>query len=200
MHDIAILIPAAGASSRMLGKDKLLEVVDDAPLLRRQASRALATGCHVTVTVPDHDHPRCAALAGLPVQLIAIPDASDGMSASLRRGVGLLPKGMSAVMILPGDMPDLETADMMQLIKGFRALPHPMLQQACGADGTPGHPVLFPADCFLALTRLTGDQGARDIVQANAHRLARIPLEGNRALTDLDTPEAWATWRAEVMA
>ncbi|WP_425100644.1 nucleotidyltransferase family protein [Tropicibacter sp. S64] len=195
MHDIAILIPAAGASSRMLGKDKLLEPVDGMPLLRRQASRALFTGCHVTVTVPDHDHPRCKALAGLPVQLVAVPDAADGMSASIRRGVAMLPKGMTAVMILPGDMPDLEVPDLLKLIHGFRAVPHPMLQQACGADGTPGHPVLFPADCFMGLTRLTGDQGAREIVKANAHRLARIPLEGDRALTDLDTPEAWEKWR-----
>ncbi|WGW02779.1 nucleotidyltransferase family protein [Tropicibacter oceani] len=197
MHDIAILIPAAGASSRMRGKDKLLEQVDGLPLLRRQAEQALATGCHVAVTLPDHDHPRAEALAGLPVQVIAVPDASEGMSASLRRGVSLLPGGMRAVMILPGDMPELTTADMSQLINGFEATPHPMLQQATSLDGTPGHPVLFPADCFSALIRLTGDQGARDVVKANAHRLSRIALDGARALTDLDTPEAWARWRAD---
>ncbi|WP_136443663.1 nucleotidyltransferase family protein [Pacificoceanicola onchidii] len=200
MQDIAILIPAAGASSRMLGKDKLLEPVDGVPLLRRQADRALATGCHVTVTVPDHEHARCAALSGLPVQLVAVPDAGEGMSASLRRGVALLPKGLKAVMILPGDMPDLEPEDLMRLVTGFRAVPHPMLHQATAADGTPGHPVLFPADCFYALTRLTGDQGARDVLRANKHRLVQVPLEDNRALVDLDTPEAWASWRAAAVA
>ncbi|MGP6086028.1 nucleotidyltransferase family protein [Antarctobacter jejuensis] len=195
MLDIAILIPAAGASSRMRGLDKLTEEVDGTPLLRRQAMRAIATGAHVAVTLPDHDHPRARALAGLPVQLIAVPDADEGMSASIRRGVGMLPRGLKAVVILPADMPEIETEDMSKLIDGFTALPFPMLQQATSEDGTPGHPVLFPEDCFMALQTLTGDQGARDILRANAHRLRRVQIPDRRALTDLDTPEAWTRWR-----
>jgi CTP:molybdopterin cytidylyltransferase MocA len=200
MLDIAILIPAAGTSSRMRGRDKLIEEVGGVPLLRRQAMRALATGAHVAVTLPNHDHPRAAALAGLPVQLIAVPDADLGMSASIRRGVGHLPRGMQAVIILPADMPDLETVDIQKLIIGFQSIPFPMLQQATAADGTPGHPVLFPKDCFMALQTLTGDHGARDILRANSHRLRLVSVPGRRALTDLDTPEAWTEWRATQVA
>lgn len=196
MQDIAILIPAAGASSRMRGRDKLTEMVEGLPLLRRQAERAIAAGAHVCVTLPDYDHPRAAALAGLPVQLVAVPDSDQGMSASLRRGIGMLPPGMRAALILPADMPDLETGDISLLINAFRASPHAILQQATTEDGTPGHPVLFPADCFMALQRLTGDHGAREILRANAHRLRHIALPGMRALTDLDTPEEWEDWQA----
>ncbi|WP_425070858.1 nucleotidyltransferase family protein [Sagittula sp. S175] len=195
MRDIAILIPAAGASSRMRGKDKLLETVCGVPLLRRMAQTAIATGAHVAVTLPDYDHPRARALAGLPVQIVAVPDACDGMSSSLRRGVGMLPRGMSAVVILPADMPELEANDIRHLMEAFKSIPHPMLQQATAEDGTPGHPVLFPADCFSAMAQLTGDHGAREILRANQHRLRRVTLPGNRALVDLDTPEAWASWR-----
>jgi CTP:molybdopterin cytidylyltransferase MocA len=195
MQDIAILIPAAGTSSRMRGRDKLTEIVSGEPLLRRQAQTAMATGAHVCVTLPDYDHPRAGALAGLPVQLVGVPDADLGMSASLRRGVAMLPRGMKAVVVLPADMPEIETDDISRLIEGFRATPYPMLQQATAADGTPGHPVLFPADCFSAILQLTGDQGARDILKANAHRLRRIALADERALVDLDTPEAWDAWR-----
>ena len=196
MHDIAILIPAAGASSRMRGRDKLIEEVDGLPLLRRQAKRAIFTGAHVTVTVPDHDHPRAKALAGLPVQLVAVPDADLGMSASLRRGVSFLPDGMKALMILPGDMPDLGTTDILTMVEHFRATPFPMVYQATSADGRPGHPVLFPAECFPALAQIDGDQGARKVLEAYKHRLRRVALPGERALTDLDTPEAWEIWRA----
>lgn len=199
MQDIAILIPAAGASSRMRGRDKLLEEVDGAPLLRRQAQRAMATGCHVTVTLPDHDHPRAEALAGLAVQIVAVPDAATGMSASLRRAVAHLPRGLTALVVLPADMPEIDTDDLQTVIEGFRATPFPMLQQATAEDGTPGHPVLFPADCFPALAQLTGDTGARDVLQANAHRLRRVSTPGRRALVDLDTPEAWAAWRRDTL-
>lgn len=195
MRDIAILIPAAGASSRMRGKDKLTETVCGVPLLRRMAETAIATGAHVAVTVPDYDHPRVAALSGLPVQLVAVPDAGTGMSASLRRGVGMLPRGMSAVVILPADMPEIEATDIRHLMAAFKSVPHPMLQQATTETGEPGHPVLFPADCFQAMSQLTGDTGAREILRANRHRLRRVTLPGNRALVDLDTPEAWDMWR-----
>ncbi len=194
MQNIAILIPAAGASSRMRGRDKLTEIVDGEPLIRRQALRAIATGAHVTVTLPDHDHPRAAALAGLPVKLVAVPDAHLGMSASIRRGVALMPRGMQAIIVLPGDMPDLETGDIKALIDGFYASPFPMLQQATAPDGTPGHPVLFPADCFAALQHLSGDQGAREVLHSNIHRLRPVALADDRALVDLDTPEAWEAW------
>ncbi|MBS0122684.1 nucleotidyltransferase family protein [Thetidibacter halocola] len=200
MQDIAILFPAAGASRRMRGTDKLLEPVDGLPLLRRQVQRALSTGAHVAVSIPDHDHPRSAALAGLPVQLVAVPDSGLGMSASLRRGIGMLPRGMKAAIILPADMPEITTADLATLIAAFRALSIPVLLRGCAADGTPGHPVLFPADCFSALQHLQGDQGARDVLRANAHRTRLVPLPDNHALTDLDTPEAWQAWRAGALS
>ncbi|MDU8913013.1 nucleotidyltransferase family protein [Aestuariicoccus sp. MJ-SS9] len=196
MGGIAVLIPAAGFGTRMRGADKLLQLVDRVPLLRRQAQCALAVADHVTVTLPDHDHPRRAAIEGLPVQIVAVPDADLGMSASLRRGVAYLPRDIDAVMILPADMPDICEQDLRLLIKGFRACPHPTLQQGTTEDGTPGHPVLFPRDCFNAIAQLTGDQGARDVLRANRHRVRFVALPGKHALTDLDTPEAWDAWRA----
>ncbi|MCT4373117.1 nucleotidyltransferase family protein [Yangia mangrovi] len=194
MGGIAVLIPAAGASSRMRGADKLLKQVGGRALLRRQAEEALRAVNHVTVTLPDHDHPRAAALAGLPVQLVAVPDASLGMSASLRRGVGMLPRGIDALIVLPADMPELTSEDILMLVQGFRAMPQPTLQQGCAEDGTPGHPVLFPADCFSAIQMLDGDEGARSVLAANRNRLRRVTLPGRRALIDLDTPEAWRDW------
>ena len=194
MGGIAVLIPAAGASSRMRGADKLLKQVGGRALLRRQAEEALRAANHVTVTLPDYDHPRAAALAGLPVQLVAVPDAHHGMSASLRRGVGMLPPGIEALIVLPADMPELTSEDILKLVRGFRAMPLPTLQQGCAEDGTPGHPVLFPADCFSAMQMLDGDEGARSVLAANRNRLRRVTLPGNRALIDLDTPEAWRDW------
>ncbi|MCT4609721.1 MAG: nucleotidyltransferase family protein [Pelagimonas sp.] len=195
MQNIAILIPAAGASSRMRGRDKLLEEVDGLPLLRRQAKRAIFTGAHVCVTLPDHDHPRVHALEGLPVQIVAVPDADLGMSASLRRGIGMLPPMIDAVMILPADMPDLRTEDLVSVVETYQNSPFPALVQARTPDGTPGHPVLFPKDCFASLRQVTGDQGARDVLRAHSNRLRPVTLPGQRAVTDLDTPEAWAEWR-----
>ncbi|MBV2360822.1 nucleotidyltransferase family protein [Thalassococcus sp. CAU 1522] len=195
MGGIAILIPAAGASRRMRGIDKLLQQVDGLPLLRRQVLRACAVADHVTVTLPDADHPRAAALSGLGVQLVEVPDSDLGMSASIRRGVAFLPRSLDAVMIVPADMPEISEDDLRSIIKGFRSEAHATLQQGTSQDGQPGHPVLFPADCIPSLMSLNGDRGARAVIDANRHRLRHVALPDDHALTDLDTPEAWAAWR-----
>ena len=58
-QDLPILILAAGQSSRMRGRDKLLEEIDGVPLLRRQVDMARAAGLgSVFVTVPEVPHPR----------------------------------------------------------------------------------------------------------------------------------------------
>ena len=193
---VLILIPAAGGSSRMRGADKLMEPVGGMPLLRRQALRALATGARVLITLPCDRPAREAALAGLAVTVSLLPDAAEGMAASLRHGAGVAAGLGAALLVLPADMPDLDTADLQAVIAAHAAHPDALLR-AVAEDGTPGHPVLFPPDLLPALSGLAGDEGARAVVQTHRARLRPVPLPGTRALTDLDTPEAWAAWRAQ---
>lgn len=196
MTTLSIAIPAAGASRRMRGADKLLEQVDGLPLLRRQVMRALATGTHVMVTLPDAGHARNTVLDGLGAQRVSVPDAALGMASSIRAAVAARPSGTRALLVMPADMPDLRTVDLQKVIAAFAKSADPIVLQATSADGVPGHPVVFPEDCFDALAQVKGDEGARAVVQANRHRLHRLALPGQRATTDLDTPEAWARWRA----
>ncbi len=186
---LTILIPAAGASSRMRGADKLLEPVEGRPLLRRQAEQALATGHTVLVSLRPEDHARRAALSDLPVTILEVPDAATGMSASLRAGAKAV-KG--ALMVLPGDMPELTTADLAQVIAAFALAPDHCHRGASG--DRPGHPVIFPSQLLPKLRSLTGDEGARAVLVRHGARL--VPLPQAHALTDLDTPEDWANWRA----
>lgn len=189
---LMILLLAAGASSRMRGADKLLQSVDNAPLIATMARRAMPL-CPVLITLPGPDHARAKALADLPVDLIPVPDAEEGMAASIRAGVRALPATASAVMILPADMPDLTTEDLITMAEAWRTDPT-RIHRATSQDGRPGHPVIFPQTTFDDLKRLVGDQGARPLLRSAPVTLVTLPAE--HALTDLDTPEAWAAWRA----
>ena len=189
---LTILLLAAGAASRMRGSDKLLEPVAGAPLIATMAHRAM-TIAPTCVTLPGPDHPRASALGGIAVTQIPVPDAAEGMAASIRAGVAALPAGSTAVMILPADMPDITTQDLATMAAAWAATPDAILR-ATAHDGTPGHPVIFPARLFPHLARLTGDQGARPLLQAEPPLLIALPDQ--HATTDLDTPEAWAAWRA----
>jgi len=195
MTTIAILIPAAGASSRMGGPDKLMQQAGDAPLLARVARRAVATGLPVTITVPSLSHPRADLARAEGAALVAVDDWASGMAASIRAGIAAIPMQASAVMILPADMPDLQTGDLHTLIRAAQAAPDAIVR-ATSHDGIPGHPVIFPADLFEELRSVSGDQGARSVVAAHKDRLCLLPLPGTRALVDLDTPQDWAEWTA----
>jgi CTP:molybdopterin cytidylyltransferase MocA len=178
----------------MGGRDKLLEPVGGEPLLRRLARAALATGAPVTVALPPDRPAREAALAGLALARVTVPDPSEGMGASLRAGVAALPEG-EAVLVLLADLPEIEAEDLATMLRAARSAPEAILR-ATAADGTPGHPVLFPPWARGDLLEARGDAGARDLIRREAARVVTVPLPGARAITDLDTPEAWAAWRA----
>ena len=195
MPDVAILIPAAGASSRMRGRDKLLEQVDGQPLLARQVRMALASGAGVLVTLPPGDTARRAVLEPsdrLTVQ--DIPQAAEGIAASLRTGARWAQEhGASGLMVLLADLPDLQQDDLAQMLAAFSRQPERPVR-AVDSAGRPGHPVIFPARLFPALAHVTGDHGARAVLARE--EVTALPLPENRATTDLDTPEAWTAWRA----
>lgn len=192
MGGVAILIPAAGASSRMRGTDKLLQAVRGQPLLRDRVTLALGTGCEVAVTLPPGDTARRTALDGLAPTLLTVPDAATGMSASLRAGAKwAMAKGAASLMVLLPDLPDLTEADVQTLLQTNDSQ---NVFRACDTHGMPGHPVILPARLLPEMTQITGDTGARDLLRA--HPVILVPLPGQHATTDLDTPEAWAAWRA----
>lgn len=192
--NVVILILAAGASSRMRGGDKCLERVAGIPLLRQVAMRCLATGCQVLVALPPDRPSRAAALDGLALTQVAVPDPAQGMAASLVAGVAQVPAG-AAVLLMLADLPDLTSDDLATVLAVQADHPGAILRGAA-ADGTPGHPVLFPPDLRGALLALTGDEGARSVLQRHRHRVVPVPLPDRHAVTDLDTPEDWAAWRA----
>ncbi len=192
----AVLLPAAGASARMRGRDKLLEPVEGRALLARQTARALASGAATAVTLRPADPARRATLDGLAVTVLPVPEAAEGMAASLRTGAAWATQtGTRALMILLPDMPGITTDDIAALFHAWSRRPDTPLRAAT-ATGTPGHPVILPRPLFPALRALRGDQGARPLLPATTRH---HPLQDDRATTDLDTPEAWATWRARHM-
>ena len=188
---LTILIPAAGASSRMRGGDKLLEPVDGTPMLRRQAQIARDACPQVIVTLRPEDVARRQAVTGVDVTVLSVATAAAGMAASIRAGAKA---AQGALMILPADMPELDSDDLRAMIEAFDQAPHAILR-AASADGRPGHPVIFPADLRGKLQGLRGDEGARSVLAQYPARVILIALPDQHALTDLDTPEAWAAWR-----
>lgn len=190
---LAIALLAAGESRRMRGRDKLLEPVNGVAILRHLAIEAIAAGLGpVAVTLRLDAPARTAALEGLALDALPVPDVDEGMSASLRTAARWAQaQGVTGLMVCPADMPELEAQDFMTLAAAFS--PDGPILRASASDGTPGHPVLFPARLLPGFATLSGDRGAQPILQDHPPRL--IPLPDQRAVIDLDTPEDWHDWR-----
>ena len=195
-EDMPVIILAAGASRRMRGADKLLEEVDGAPLLRRQVRNAIALGAGpVLVALPPAPHPRYNALDGLSYLPVPVADAQEGMNASIRAAFAALPPDALCAMLLLADLPDITAEDLRTVAKAVDLLSDTLIWRGATEANSPGHPIIFRAMLFEALRALTGDTGAKDVVTRAKDRVVLVPLEGDRARLDLDTPEAWEAWR-----
>jgi len=190
-----ILILAAGKSSRMRGRDKHLEEIDGVPLLRRLALAALELGEPVFVALPALPHPRAEALSGLGVTLLAIPEAVEGMSGSMRGAVARLPESEGFLLVL-GDLAEIGADEMRAVLASRADHPHRLIWRGATQTGEPGHPILFAASLMARFAELSGDGGGESLVKPLKDQTHFVPLPGHAARRDLDTPEDWAAFRA----
>jgi molybdenum cofactor cytidylyltransferase len=197
---VAAVLLAAGSARRMAGRDKLLEPVGGAPLLRTLVDRLGSSAIDEVVCVLRPDDPaRSAALGGTGARIVTNPRAAEGMGTSIAAGVAALGPAVDAAVILLGDMPEITGADVDRLVAAFDPEEGRAIVRAVSADGAGagGHPVLFGRRFFEALRGLEGDRGARAILAEHPEFVVDVTLAGRAAETDLDTPEAWARWRSE---
>jgi len=194
---ITAIVLAAGRSSRMRGDDKLLRQVHDVPLLRHCVEQVLAsdvTDCVVVIAKGMQKHR--TALAGLSVSIVEATDADLGMSASLRSGVLALEHKPKVVFIAFADMPDVNKNHFNRLIAEYDKIGGPSIICPAAQNGSRGHPVLFDAAYLQKLTELTGDIGAKPILQSVPEAVHEVQMD-DAVILDLDTPEAWAAWHAK---
>ncbi len=195
MNPLAV-IPAAGSSSRMRGRDKLLENVDGMPLLRRQSSVAIDSGCKVVVALPGGDVERRAAISGLELTIVEVEDAAEGLAATLRAATLHVMQHVPnrAMMILLPDVPGIAASDITSVIERFESAGGDTPTRATDGTDRPGTPLIVPPRLLPQFARLSGDEGGRAALKDDA--VAFVQLQGDRATRDLDTPEDWKAWRA----
>ena len=64
--------------------------------------------------------------------------------------------------------------------------------------GRRGNPVVWSRRFFQDLMPIQGDIGARHLIGAYAEAVVEVPVEGDAALIDVDTPESLSAVKAEI--
>ena len=180
----------------MRGADKLLQEIDGAPLLLRQARMALDVSADVRVALPPRPHARYDILTDLPLRRVEVADAAQGMGASLRTVFATLEPGVKRAMLVLCDLPDLTAQDLIKVCCAMQDAPDALIWRGATPSGQGGHPMIFDAQLFPAISGLCGDSGGASVVRDAGHRVHHVPFNDNRARHDLDTPEDWAAWHA----
>ncbi len=195
---VAAVILAAGRSTRMGGPNKLLADIGGRPLVRIAAEEALASRARPVIVVTGHQNERLeAALAGLKVERVHNPDYAEGLSTSLKAGLGAVPGGVDGAVVLLGDMPQVSASLIDRLIAAFDP-ERGALVVVPTIEGKRGNPVVWSRRFFPELAALEGDVGARHLIGRYAEAVTEVPLTDQAALIDVDTPEALSKVKAEL--
>ena len=181
------VVLAAGSGSRF-GGGKLLAAWDAGVLLEGALAAAFAAPVRDVTVVVGADADAVAAVArdfDPRVLTVYAPDFAEGMAASLRAGVASLPADAAGAFVFLGDMPRAPSAVLQPMADAVRA---GALAAAPVFRGRRGNPVLLSRELFPQLLALTGDAGARGVLQSLGDRLALIESPDDGVLFDVDRP------------
>jgi molybdenum cofactor cytidylyltransferase len=192
---VSAVVLAAGLSRRM-GENKLLVPVAGRAMVARVVGALAESPVAEVVVVVGHEADRVrAALADAParppgrVRFVDCPDYAQGLSASLRAGIAALGPDVDAALVCLGDMPWVSARHAAALIDAFdpaagRAVCVPFF------EGKRGNPVLWAARYFAEMQGLSGDVGARELLERHAEAVWPVPVTDAGVTVDIDTREA----------
>jgi len=192
---VAAIVLAAGRSTRMGGPNKLLAELSGKKLVRIAAEQALASKASEVIVVTGHQAELVEqALEGLNVKFARNPDFAGGLASSVKAGIAAVSEQADGALICLGDMPLIHAELIDRLIEAF-APDRGNLIVVPSAEGRRGNPVLWSRRFFSELMTLDGDIGARHLLSKHGEAVAEVPVEGDSAFLDIDTPQALETAR-----
>jgi molybdenum cofactor cytidylyltransferase len=204
---IGAIILAAG-SSRRFGDDKRKSRLPNGDTLL-EATIHKARGClsEVLVVLRADDHAYADTLANSLAKTLAknqatrpnnhnitfylAPDSAQGMAHSLANGISQT-QDWEAALVMLGDMPFVDANTIETILNTYAAHknhntnPAPIIVPCLGEKL--GHPVLFSQHYFAEIANLTGDRGARPVIDAHPENVVKLPITDNGVLLDIDRP------------
>jgi len=176
-----------------MGAVKQLLMLGGVPMVARAVDAALGSAARPVVVVLGARAERVRApISGKPVVTVLNPDWDSGMASSVRVGMAALlgaEPGLDAVLLAPCDQPALSA----QIIDALAALHRESGRTAAARfSGRNGAPAVFGRRHFGALLALSGDEGARGLLNSGSQEVSTIEFP-DLAL-DLDTPADVRRW------
>ncbi len=149
VHSLAVIVLAAGRSSRM-GRAKQLEVVDGEAMVVRAARLALGCGAAVTTVITgayaeqiEQQLAQLIQTQGL--QIVHNPNWAEGQATSVHAAIQSLPATIEAALFLPVDQPFVTPGFLQSVIDCWQeevpnlSLPRSMARHAARQRSLPAN-------------------------------------------------------------
>jgi molybdenum cofactor cytidylyltransferase len=189
----AIILLAAGQSRRLGRPKQLLERAGES-LLTKTVNAALGIeDIPVVVVLGAHAERMMPLLIDPRLVVVQNPDWPEGMASSVRCGLTVTRNRFSdtdGILVIVCDQPGLDTLALQRLIELQRNTGLPAA--AASYAGRLGTPAIFHARLFADLMKLSGDRGARQLLQDLGPDVAVLPFE--EGALDIDTEEDYQRW------
>jgi CTP:molybdopterin cytidylyltransferase MocA len=185
MSDVAGLLLAAGAGTRMGRPKALVEGADGTPWVISSAQVLRDGGCDPVIVVLGAEAEVAASLlVGEDVVVVVADDWADGMAASLRVGLrALAGSDAGAALVHLVDLPDVGADVVRRMVA--HAAPDALARADYGHG--PGHPVLLGRDHWAGAAKsAAADQGAQAYLRQ--HRVAVVDCHDLAEGIDVDRP------------
>jgi len=183
-----IIVLAAGASSRLGTPKQLLRMRGRTLLAHTVALAESVAGARVNVVIGADQHRIRSHLRRTSPRVRVTYNRRwrVGMGTSLEAGIRNLPPEAAATLVLLCDQPDVDARALARLLNCARNRTTSIV--ASRYRGRLGVPAILPRATFRELRRLTGDRGARDLLNATHGRTRIVALDMPEAARDIDTP------------
>lgn len=186
MRTVAV-VPAAGSAERFGGK-KLLTPIDGEPLLDRTIAALLNGGVDQIVVVvgPEADDLKrdVNAFSDPRVWPVVNPDPARGMFSSLQAGLAEAQvKEGDALVVLPADMPFVQSGTVAILLDVFRSRPAIVSPRY---QGKRGHPVILPPALRDEIGAADAAITLHDILKRHPDERVDVDVQDRGVVRDVD--------------
>lgn len=188
---IAIIILAAGSSSR-LGRAKQLLELNGKTLLQKAVDTALKVSDAVVVVLGARKESIQPTIENFPIKITINENWAEGMSTSIQTGMTMLDENKySSVLIMLSDQPHVDDTVLEKLIENF--LSKKPIIVASEYDGKLGVPAIFDVSLFKELKNLKGQKGAKALIMKYQDKTEKVIFEKGKI--DIDTEEDWENFK-----
>lgn len=190
--NIAILILAAGESSRMGDKVKQVLPWKESNLLGNAVSQAKASMAHMTYTVLGaYEEIIKAEVPFESNSIIQNSNWKDGLGSSIATGIDYFISkalGYDAVLVMLADQPFIDTNYLNKMIGNWKGNRSKIITTQYESQS--GVPAIFGKEYFQELQKLNKDFGAKDIIANHESSILALNPEGKEI--DIDS---WETYQ-----